>query len=635
MRYINLFRTTLQQKLTAGTATSTIKIQDLPPDVTSGALLISSAGVPSPFEIISFTGVDSGSGTITGVTRGIKQNATGSTDNDATRMLSWARGASVVQIVPNYDLNDIVRASDDVSLSDDLSIGGNLTFTGTTKLGLHLRSLTTTQRDAATAANGALIYNSTAGEVQMYLAGSWYTMAAGSTQPNASPTAAGKVEISTLAQGKAGTATGETGAYIVLSPADMQTILQSQESINGTTGGTSTAYTLTLTPALSAYTSGQSFLIKFHTACGNNPTLNINGLGAKNIVKGASTNLKSNDILANEYHRVFYDGTNIVLNSPSALRKASDTFNRNTIFGGSGADGAISGALTIAGSNNTLIEKNYTTFTPGSNTVTVTPTGCVVYIRVSGDADLSNTTFNFTGKGIPGGTGGTAGSSGHGAGGDGAKPAQTPVIIRQTASGFGTGGSGSAGTTAGGGGGAGASSFEAVGSNGSNGAVSGGTAGVGGTAADAGAFPIAATLARNGYHVSPGLGGSGGGGGKGGTGGAAPGGAGGAGGAGGGCLILEVAGNLTLSSTTFSFGGSNGSNGAAGTSDGSGGGGGGGGAGGQCLVIYGGTLSGSSTPTVTGGSAGSAGGTGSGSIGGAGGAGGAGGYAFIQNNKLV
>lgn len=86
------------------------------------------------------------------------------------------------------------------------------------------------------------------------------------------------------------------------------------------------------------------------------------------------------------------------------------------IFGGSGVDGAVTGALTITGSNNTVIVKNYTNFAPGANSVTITPTGCVTIIKVSGNLDLTGSTINWAGKGMPGasspGTGnGTSGSA--------------------------------------------------------------------------------------------------------------------------------------------------------------------------------------------------------------------------------
>lgn len=50
---------------------------------------------------------------------------------------------------------------------------GDVSFSGTGHAGLKVNSLTTTQRDALTATNGMVIYNSTTGTVQTYQGGSW------------------------------------------------------------------------------------------------------------------------------------------------------------------------------------------------------------------------------------------------------------------------------------------------------------------------------------------------------------------------------------------------------------------------------------------------------------------------------
>lgn len=87
----------------------------------------------------------------------------------------------------------------------------------------------------------------------------------------------------------------------------------------------------------------------------------------------------------------------------SANRKETRKSLRQTMVrvGGNGADGAVTDAnLTITGSNNTFIEKNYTSWAAGSvsRTFTVTPTGCILYIRIQGDADLTNWLGSFSGK---------------------------------------------------------------------------------------------------------------------------------------------------------------------------------------------------------------------------------------------
>lgn len=62
--------------------------------------------------------------------------------------------------------------------------------------------------------------------------------------------------------------------------------LQAQTGIAFTTAGTSTAYTLTPTPAITAYAAGQSFWVTLHTTSGASPRLAISGVATPpNIVR--------------------------------------------------------------------------------------------------------------------------------------------------------------------------------------------------------------------------------------------------------------------------------------------------------------------------------------------------------------
>lgn len=107
--------------------------------------------------------------------------------------------------------------------ADDI-LAWSLGFTSTTKGGLTVNNLTTTQRDALVGVlNGTIIYNTTAWEFQIRQSGSWVTMASGSTQPNASTTVAGKVEISTETEVEDQTDTGWTWATNVITPSLLAT----------------------------------------------------------------------------------------------------------------------------------------------------------------------------------------------------------------------------------------------------------------------------------------------------------------------------------------------------------------------------------------------------------------------------
>lgn len=87
----------------------------------------------------------------------------------------------------------------------------------------------------------------------------------------------------------------------------------------GADAGATDSYAVTLDPAPAAYVEGQQYMFKANTANTGAASLNINGLGAKTIVKAVSTTLANNDILAGMFCLVVYDGTNFVLLNPRAL----------------------------------------------------------------------------------------------------------------------------------------------------------------------------------------------------------------------------------------------------------------------------------------------------------------------------
>lgn len=84
----------------------------------------------------------------------------------------------------------------------------------------------------------------------------------------------------------------------------------------GVASGTDTI-TVAASPAVTSYQTGALYLVK---SGGQNatttPTLNINGLGAKTIVKRAATALAAGDILNGMMCLYVYDGTNMELLNP-------------------------------------------------------------------------------------------------------------------------------------------------------------------------------------------------------------------------------------------------------------------------------------------------------------------------------
>lgn len=78
----------------------------------------------------------------------------------------------------------------------------------------------------------------------------------------------------------------------------------------GTSGGTATALTITLSPAITAYATGQTFRFKVGTAGGATPTLAVNGLAAKKLyvpTLAGATQMQTGDLVAGAVVTVVYD----------------------------------------------------------------------------------------------------------------------------------------------------------------------------------------------------------------------------------------------------------------------------------------------------------------------------------------
>lgn len=91
---------------------------------------------------------------------------------------------------------------------------------------------------------------------------------------------------------------------------------QALSAIYAADGGGSDSYAITLSPALSSYTTGLMINFKANTANTGGASLNINGLGAKTIKKNLNVDLNDGDIKATQIVQVIYDGTNFQMLSP-------------------------------------------------------------------------------------------------------------------------------------------------------------------------------------------------------------------------------------------------------------------------------------------------------------------------------
>lgn len=81
------------------------------------------------------------------------------------------------------------------------------------------------------------------------------------------------------------------------------------------TAGSANTYTATFSPAFGAYVSGMVINVMMNVANTGASTINVNGLGAKSIVKGVSTALASGDLPINRAVTLIYDGTNFQVQS--------------------------------------------------------------------------------------------------------------------------------------------------------------------------------------------------------------------------------------------------------------------------------------------------------------------------------
>ena len=245
-------------------ATGTVYVLDTPsytPTTTNTYIVVNPW--KTTMQIAEITDYDSTANTLTvsNVTllKGLGINSTAPASSHAT-------GSKVI-ISDNYQFWADIQTAINSKLDDT---GGTMTgllqFSGTDHAGIKLLSLTTVQRDAISASNGMIIYNSTTGELNQYIGGAWSAVSAGSTQPNASATVAGKVEIATSAESIAGTDTGGTGALLDVLPSDIAKNTQSGCFVYGTDVWGDDTYVVALTPVLAAYTAGQTLYFKPTTA---------------------------------------------------------------------------------------------------------------------------------------------------------------------------------------------------------------------------------------------------------------------------------------------------------------------------------------------------------------------------------
>jgi hypothetical protein len=284
------------------------------PDYTPGGETVRLTIInPKGVEQITCTGWNSTTKILSGVTRGVALYTGGPSSARA-----HAGGIKVIMGNP-WDLyNDILTAINaKVDTAGD-TMSGLLQFSGTDHAGIQLISLTTAERDAiASPAEGMIIYNETTGVNNQYISGAWTDFASGTTS-NASETVAGKVEEGTQTETDDGDETGDTGAKIFATPKKIAKSIQDSKWSFAEDAEASDAYAITLSPAPTAYATGQRFTFTANTANTGAATLNVNTLGSKAIKKNHDQDLATGDIESGQVVEVVYDGTNMQMVSATA-----------------------------------------------------------------------------------------------------------------------------------------------------------------------------------------------------------------------------------------------------------------------------------------------------------------------------
>lgn len=188
------------------------------------------------------------------------------------------------------------------------------------------------------------------------------------------------------------------GAAITATDAVQYKQLQAN-NVNFLTATGVDSITATANPALSSYTAGNAFYFIVPSTNTSAMTINIDGLGVKNITRTGSTALVAGDVVANQIALIVYDGTQFQLLDGNSFTNlfVSNTLKVTAYTETLTASGVVGASATLSISAGTVLTATLTSATPCTFTMPTVVAGKSFMLLLKQPTSGTATTATFTG----------------------------------------------------------------------------------------------------------------------------------------------------------------------------------------------------------------------------------------------